>query len=102
MAILAEGVQQRLTGLHDVIVFFALTQREVARRFPRLTARLEPNGRLWLCWPKRSSGIPTDVTENALRDIVLPSGWVDNKVAAIDERWSGLQFVLRLEHRPSR
>ena len=102
VAILAEGVQQRLTGLHDVIVFFALTQREVARRFPRLTARLEPNGRLWLCWPKRSSGIPTDVTENALRDIVLPSGWVDNKVAAIDERWSGLQFVLRLEHRPSR
>ena len=97
--ILAEGAHQRLAGPYDVIVFFALTRAEVARRFAQLAARLEPNGRLWICWPKRSSGIATDVTENALREIILPSGLVDNKVAAIDESWSGLQFVIRLKDR---
>ena len=101
VAILAEGTNHRLVGQHDVIVLFAVTRGEVARRLPRLAARLEPNGRLWLCWPKRTSGIRTDITENVLREMVLPSGYVDNKVAAIDELWSGLQFVLRVELRPS-
>ena len=96
----AEGVSHRAAGPYDVIVLFALTRRGVERRFRALAAKLEPNGRLWLCWPKRSSGIATDITENALREIVLPSGLVDNKVAAIDERWSGLQFVVRLKDRP--
>jgi protein-L-isoaspartate O-methyltransferase len=99
--ILAEGAHQRLAGPYDVIVFFALTQAEVIRRFAELAVQLEPNGRLWLCWPKRASGIATDITENALREIILPSGLVDNKVAAIDERWSGLQFVIRLKNRAS-
>ena len=99
--ILAEGAHQRLAGPYDVIVFFALTQAEVIRRFAELAVHLEPNGRLWLCWPKRASGIATDITENALREIILPSGLVDNKVAAIDERWSGLQFVIRLKNRAS-
>ncbi len=99
--ILAEGAHQRLAGPYDVIVFFALTQAEVASRFAQLAERLEPNGRLWLCWPKRASGIVTDITENALREIILPSGLVDNKVAAIDESWSGLQFVIRLRNRAS-
>jgi protein-L-isoaspartate O-methyltransferase len=99
--ITAEGARGRLAGgPYDVIVFFALTQGEVARRFRRLAAKLEPNGRLWIGWPKRSSGIATDITENSLRDIVLPAGLVDNKVAAIGERWSGLQFVWRLKNRP--
>ena len=97
--ILAEGAHQPLAGPYDVVVFFALTQAEVARRFAKLAARLEPNGRLWICWPKRSSGIATDVTESSLREIILPSGLVDNKVAAIDESWSGLQFVIRLKDR---
>jgi hypothetical protein len=96
----AEGVAQRLAGPYDVIVFFALSRKEVARRFRKLGAELEPNGRLWIGWPKRSSGIETDITDNSLREIILPSGLVDNKGAAIDERWSGLQFVWRLERRP--
>ena len=100
VAILAEGDHQPLAGPYDVIVFFAQTRDEVARRFRELGGRLEPNGRLWICWPKRSSGLPTDLTENALREIILPSGLVDNKVAAISELWSGLQFVWRLSHRP--
>jgi hypothetical protein len=96
----AEGVAQRLAGPYDVIVYFAQTRKEVMRRFRKLAEKLEPNGRLWIGWPKRSSGIESDITENSLREIILPSGLVDNKVAAIDERWSGLQFVWRLKNRP--
>jgi len=100
--ITAEGDSQRLAGPYDVIVLFAQSRAEVKRRFRKLAAKLEPNGRLWIGWPKRSSGIPTDITENSLREIILPSGLVDNKVAAIDEWWSGLQFVVRLKDRPAR
>ena len=99
--ITAEGDGQRAAGPYDVIVLFAQSRAEVERRFRKLAAKLEPSGRLWIGWPKRSSGISTDITENALREIILPSGLVDNKVAAIDERWSGLQFVWRLKNRPS-
>ena len=99
--ITAEGDSQRLGGPYDVIVLFAQSRAEVKRRFRKLAAKLEPNGRLWIGWPKRSSGIPTDITENSLREIILPSGLVDNKVAAIDEKWSGLQFVWRLKNRPA-
>jgi len=99
--ITAEGDGQRLVGPYDVIVLFARTRAEVERRFGKLAARLEPNGRLWIGWPKRASGIPTDITEHVLREVILPSGLVDNKVAAIDESWSGLQFVWRLKNRPT-
>ena len=98
--ITAEGDSQRLSGPYDVIVLLAQTRSEVGRRYRKLAAKLEPNGRLWICWPKRSSGIPTDITDNSLREIILPSGLVDNKGAAIDEKWSGLQFVWRLKNRP--
>jgi bifunctional DNA-binding transcriptional regulator/antitoxin component of YhaV-PrlF toxin-antitoxin module len=99
--ITAEGDGQRLGGPYDVIVLFAQSRAEVERRFRKLAAKLEPNGRLWISWPKRSSGITTDINEQMLREVILPSGLVDNKVAAIDERWSGLQFVWRLKNRPS-
>ena len=99
--ITSEGDSQRLGGPYDVIIIFALSRSEVERRFRKLAAKLEPNGRLWICWPKRSSGIATDITDNALREIILPSGLVDNKGAAINERWSGLQFVWRLKNRPA-
>ena len=89
-----------MSGTYDVIVLFATTQAEVRRRHRRLAAKLVPSGRLWISWPKRGSGITTDITENSLRAIILPGGMVDNKVAAIDERWSGLQFVTRLKDRP--
>ena len=98
--ITAEGDSQRLAGPYDVIVLFAQTRSEVERRFRKLAAKLEPNGRLWIGWPKRSSGIQTDISDNALRDIILPSGLVDNKVVAIDEKWTGVQFVWRLKNRP--
>jgi len=75
---------------------------ERARLFPRARKRLDPNGGLWLCWPKKASGIKTDVDENAIRNLGLTSSLVDNKVCAIDEVWSGLRFVVRVRDRPGK
>lgn len=83
----------------DAIVFFATRRVEIERRHTSLAARLTPAGMLWLAWPKRASGVPTDVTEDALREVLLPSGMVDTKVCAIDDVWSGLRFVRRKELR---
>ena len=85
----------------DVIVCFAPTMAEVARRLPALKQRLDPAGGLWMAWPKKTSGVATDVKENDLRAIGLAVGLVDNKVCAIDDVWSGLRFVFRLVDRPS-
>jgi len=75
---------------------------DVTRRMPALKARLDPAGGLWMAWPKKASGIPTDVSENAVRALGLAAGLVDNKVCAIDDVWSGLRFVFRLADRPTR
>ena len=88
----------------DVIVCFAPTMAEVARRLPALKQRLDPAGGLWIAWPKKTrkaaSGLPTDVSENDVRAKGLAIGLVDNKVCAIDDVWSGLRFVFRLVDRP--
>ncbi len=89
----------RATAPLDAIVFFAVRRAEVERRHASLASRLTPAGMLWLAWPKRASGVSTDVTENVLREVILPSGMVDTKVCAIDETWSGLRFVRRKELR---
>ena len=65
-----------------------------------MAARLQPAGGLWIAWPKKASGVATDMTENVVRDVALPTGLVDNKVCAIDDTWSGLRLVVRLENRP--
>jgi hypothetical protein len=87
------------TGEYDVIVAFCPDAARVHRRFEPLAARLETAGGLWIAWPKRSSGVPTDLDENRVRDIGLAAGLVDVKVCAIDETWSGLRFVRRLSDR---
>jgi hypothetical protein len=84
----------------DVIVFFTTSEAELRRRFEKLAGALDPAGALWVAWPKRSSGVKTDVTEDTVRDVALPRGLVDNKVCAIDETWSGLRLVIRRENRP--
>jgi hypothetical protein len=84
----------------DVIVCFVSSRADLVRLLPRAQKRLDPSGGLWLCWPKRSSGVVTDVTENAVRNLGLGSGLVDNKVCAIDEVWSGLRLVVRIKDRP--
>ncbi|MEZ0325334.1 MAG: DUF3052 domain-containing protein [Fimbriimonas sp.] len=82
--------------LYDVIVLFVLSRAQLENEFEKATERLAERGGLWIAWPKRASKVPTDVTEQLLRDVILPTGFVDNKVCAIDEVWSGLRFVRRL------
>jgi hypothetical protein len=85
----------------DVIVFFTKSESELWKRFGELAAKLAPAGGLWIGWPKKASGVVTDLTENIVRQIGLEAGLVDNKVCAIDETWSGLRFVIRLKDRPA-
>ena len=92
--------QRRATARpYDVIVAFCPDLSALARHLDRLSPRLTPAGGLWLAWPKRSSGVVTDVSESAVRGQGLATGLVDNKVAAIDETWSGLRFVRRVTDR---
>lgn len=92
----------RRAGQHpyDVILVFCPDAATLHRRFGPLAGRLVPNGALWVGWPKKASGVPTDLTEDVVREYGLASGLVDVKVAAIDATWSGLKFVYRLADRP--
>jgi hypothetical protein len=83
-----------------VIVFFTTSRVELERRLPALRRAMDPAAGLWIAWPKRSSGVETDMTEDVARELGLANRLVDNKVAAIDETWSGLRLVIRLRDRP--
>jgi hypothetical protein len=85
----------------DVIVFFTQARAELERRMPPLRTALDPAGALWIAWPKRASGVQTDLTEDVVRELALANRLVDVKVAAIDETWSGLKLVIRLKDRPA-
>jgi hypothetical protein len=87
-------------GPLDLVVAFFTERADVVRRWPALTTAVGPTGTVWVAWPKKSSGLATDLTEDVFREDLLPTGWVDTKVCAIDETWSGLRFVLRKELRP--
>ena len=83
----------------DLVMLFATKRSELESRLAKLRERLAPAGMLWVCWPKRASGVPTDITEDVVREVALPRGLVDTKVAAIDDTWSGLRLVVRRELR---
>ena len=93
------GVKPRARGEADVIVLFASSQAAFEREFQRLQQSLHKAGGLWVAWPKKSSGVKTDLDENRIRAFGLSQGLVDNKVCAVDETWSGLRFVVRLADR---
>jgi hypothetical protein len=94
-------VRRRLGGRpFDVIVAFFTRRGELERRLAPLAGALTPAGGLWIAWPKRASGVPSDVTENVVRDLALAAGLVDNKVCAVDQVWSGLRLVYRVRDRP--
>jgi hypothetical protein len=95
------SVRRRVRGPLDVIVAFFVRRAELERRLQALAAALDPAGGLWIAWPKRASGVATDVNENVVRELGLAAGLVDNKVCAIDETWSGLRLVYRRRDRPS-
>jgi hypothetical protein len=84
----------------NLILFFAKSQADLKKNFARLAENLVPNGMLWVGWPKKTSGVPTDLTEGIVQKIGLAAGLVDTKVCAIDEIWSGLRFVIRVKDRP--
>lgn len=88
--------------LLDLILFFVLSERILARDFTKLAQRLTTNGMIWIAWPKKSSGVATDLTFNCVQRIGLDAGLVDVKICAIDDTWSGLKFVYRLKDRASR
>ena len=96
---LPDGAAFTTRGKLDFALLFATKQSELTRNFPKLRDRLESNGTLWVSWPKKTSGVATDLTENVVRDYGLASGLVDVKVCAIDDTWSGLKFVRRLGDR---
>jgi hypothetical protein len=83
----------------DAVVLFVTERSQLERRVERLRDAVAPAGMLWVAWPKRASGVPTDVTEDVVRDVALPTGLVDVKVCAIDATWSGLKLVVRRELR---
>ena len=97
-------VRTRARGPLDVIVSFHVWRRDFERRMPALVKALDLNGGLWVAWPKKTvpkhvAKVPTDMTEDVVREVALPIGLVDNKVCAIDETWSGLRVVWRRERR---
>jgi hypothetical protein len=83
----------------DVIVTFVKTREALVETLAACRARMQETAGLWIAWPKKSSGVVTDIVENTIRDVALPTGLVDNKVCAIDDTWSGLRLVIRVENR---
>jgi hypothetical protein len=96
-----ELVGPRSRARIDLALLFVVARRDLARRLPTLLSHLMPDGACWVAWPKRASKVTTDMTEDVVRAVALPLGVVDNKVAAIDEVWSGLRLVVRRENRPT-
>jgi hypothetical protein len=83
----------------DVIVAFVRWRLDLASQLPSLRRRMAPGCGLWIAWPKKAAKVRTDMTEDVVREIALPTGLVDNKVCAIDDTWSGLRLVIRRELR---
>ena len=97
---LPDGVEvhEGLTA-SNVFVVFSRWSAELVAGFHSAMPHIPPDGAIWVAWPKKASGVETDLTEDTMRELFLPTGMVDNKVCAIDETWSGLRFVVRKENR---
>ena len=95
------AVQTGLAGKTplDVIVAFVTRRKDLERQLPKVRGRMAQNAGFWVAFPKKASGVATDMTDHVVREIALPTGLVDNKVCAIDETWTGVRLVIRLEHR---
>jgi hypothetical protein len=95
-------IVRRLTKPLDLVVLFVTEERVLARDFAKLSAKLATNGMIWIAWPKKSSGVATDLSFERVQRIGLDAGLVDVKICAIDDTWSGLKFVFRLKDRQAR
>jgi hypothetical protein len=94
-------VAKKLGKGQDFIHFFASRRATLSREILRLRDSMKPDASLWISWPKKSSGVTTDLNENVVREIGLATGLVDVKVCAVDDIWSGLKFVVRVRDRQS-
>jgi hypothetical protein len=93
-------VQSAVDSSTDIVHLFSVSKAELAGALKRALQHLRPGAALWVSWPKKASKVPTDLTEDVIRDLALPLGLVDVKVCAVDDVWSGLKLVVRKEHRP--
>ena len=89
----------QISAATDIVHVFATRRASLTVALDGFLRQLRPDGTIWVSWPKRSSGAPTDITEDVIRSVALPMGLVDIKVCAVDETWSGLKLVLRKENR---
>ena len=92
-------ISNRLSTEIDIWHFFTRSYSELESKLPTLMKAIEPDGAIWISWPKKSSGVPSSVTEDSIRKAALPLGLVDIKVCAVDDTWSGLKLVVRKELR---
>ena len=92
-------VSPRIRKPVDVVHVFAIARAQLAAELKRAMADIEQNGAIWVSWPKKTSGVRTDITEDVIREVALPMGLVDVKVCAVDETWSGLKLVIRIANR---
>lgn len=88
-------IKEDLKSKTDLVVLFASRMADIYEQFPRAERSINDGGKLWIAWPKQASGVRTDVKEPAVREFGLAAGWVDFKICAIDETWSGLAFARR-------
>ncbi|HEY4378472.1 MAG TPA: DUF3052 domain-containing protein [Acidimicrobiales bacterium] len=95
-------LRSRAQGTAEVIVAFHTKRSALDRQVAALVRTLDVDGGLWIAWPKKASGVATDVDEDSVREVFLPLGLVDNKVCAIDDTWSALRVVWRKERRAAR
>jgi len=91
----------RLDSSSNFVHLFTRRRSELQKKLSILRDKISENGTVWVSWPKKSSGISTDLTEDVIREIALPLGFVDVKVCAVDETWSGLKLMIRRENRKS-
>jgi hypothetical protein len=101
LAPLPEGVSfsEKVNAGSDFVHLFVTERRMLEKELKRLRNLLADAGVLWISWPKKASGVATDITEDVIRDVCLPLGFVDIKVCAVDETWSGLKLMIRRENR---
>jgi hypothetical protein len=93
---------ERLKSGSSFVHLFTSRRSEMQKKMSILRDKISDNGAIWVSWPKKSSGISTDVTEDVIREIALPLGFVDIKVCAVDDIWSGLKLMIRRENRKSK
>lgn len=92
-------IVKRLSSELDMVNFFTKSRTELLAGLEAQLTKIKQNGMIWVFWPKKSSGVETDITEDVIRDVALPMGLVDIKVCAVDDIWSGLKLVVRKENR---